>query len=190
MPVGHQKVGLADKETSGLGDVIFGGTLWTIADMQNGEHLGWSVFFTAQTGSDKNQGFALSNNRWATDFQVGYVKRFAPKCSLDAIGEVEFYQHERDSGAKRDPLYQVHTQLRYHISDATHLGVSYRHNWGAKDSLNGVTQTDSHNNGNLTLTAATFIAPTWQAMVQYSHDTQVQDGPLTRGIQTRLVKIF
>lgn len=190
LPFGRQKVGLADKETSGIGDVIFGGTLWTIADMEQGEHLGWSVFFTAPTGSDKNQGFALSNNRWATDFQVGYVKRFAPKWSMDAIGEVEFYQHDRDSGAKRDPLYQAHTHLRYHISDATHLGVSYRHSWGAKDTLNGVAQTDGRNNGNVTLTAATFIAPTWQAMLQYSHDTQVQDGPLTRGIQTRLVKIF
>jgi len=190
VPVGRQKVGLADKETSGLGDVIFGGTLWTLADMQNGEHLGWSVFFTAPTGSDKNQGFALSNNRWATDFQVGYVKRFAPKWSLDAIGEVEFYQNDRDSGAKRDPLYQVHTHLRYHHSDATHFGISYRHNWGAEDSLHGVTQSGSRNNGNLTLSAATLIAPGWQAMVQYSHDTQVQDGPLTRGVQTRLVKIF
>ncbi|KAB2967688.1 transporter [Zoogloea sp.] len=190
VPVGRQKIGLADKETSGLGDVIFGATLWTIADMQNGEHLGWSVFFTAPTGSDKNQGFALSNNRWATDFQVGYVKRIAPKWSVDAIGEVEFYQHDQDSGAKRDPLYQAHGHLRYHVSDATHLGLSYRHSWGAKDTLHGVAQTDSRNNGNVTLSAATFIAPTWQAMVQCSHDTQVQDGPLTRAIQTRLVKVF
>ncbi len=190
LPFGQQKVGLADSRTSGIGDVIFGGTLWTIADMDKGEHLGWSVFFTAPTGSDKNQGFALSNNRWATDLQVGYVRRFAPRWSVDLIGEVEFYQNQRDTGARRDPLLQTHAHLRYHLNDATHFGVSYRHSWGAQDSLDGVAHSNRRNNGNLTLSAATFLAPGLQGMLQYSYDTQVQDGPLTRGIQARLVKIF
>ncbi len=190
VPVGRQRIGLADKETSGIGDILFGGTLWTIADFEKGEHLGWTVMVTAPTGSDKNQGFALSNNRWATDLQVGYVRRFAPKWSVDVIGETEFYQDQRDTGARRDPLLQAHTHLRYHVSDASHLSLSYRHSWGAKDTLNGVTLADSRNNGNVTLSAASFLTPQWQLIVQYSHDTQVQDGPVTRGIQTRLLKVF
>lgn len=190
VPFGRQRVGQAGQTTDRLGDITFGGTLWTIADMQRGEHLGWSTFITAPTGSDKNRGFALSQNRWAADFQVGYVRRFAPQWSLDAIGEVEFYQNDRQSGSRRDPLLQAHTHLRYHWSDATHLGVSYRHNWGAQETLNGATLADRRNNGNLTLTWASFVAPSWQVQLQYSHDTQVKQGPLTRGIQARLVKVF
>jgi len=190
IPVGRQHIGLSDSTSSGLGDVIFGGTLWTIADMEHGEHLGWSVFVTAPTGSDRNEGFALSQNRWATDFQVGYVKRFAPQWSLDAIGEVEFYQDNRSTDVERDPLMQIHTHLRYHLSDATHVGVSYRHNWGAEESLHGDTVTGAKNNGNLTLTWASFVAPTWQVQLQYSHDTRVEEGPLTHGVQARLLKVF
>lgn len=190
LPFGHQRIGLADSTTSGIGDLIFGGTLWTIADFERGEHLGWSVFITAPTGSDKNEGFALSQNRWAADFQVGYVRKLAPKWTLDAIGEVEFYQDDRKTDVHRDTLFQIHTHLRYHLSDATHLGLSYRHNWGAKEKLDGVTLAGAKNNGNLTLTWASFLAPTWQLQLQYSHDTQVREGPLTRGIQTRLVKVF
>lgn len=190
LPFGRQRVGLADSTTSGIGDLIFGGTLWTIADFERGEHLGWSVFITAPTGSDKNEGFALSQNRWAADFQAGYVRKLAPKWTVDLIGEVEFYQDDRKTDVRRDTLFQVHTHLRYHLSDATSLGLSYRHNWGAKEKLDGVTLAGAKDNGNLTLTWASFLAPTWQLQLQYSHDTQVREGPLTRGIQTRLVKVF
>lgn len=190
LPFGSQRVGLADSRNSGIGDLIFGGTLWTVADFERGEHLGWSIFITAPTGSDKNEGFALSQNRWAADFQVGYVRRFAPKWSLDAIGEVEFYQDDRKTKVEREPLFQIHTHLRHHLSDATHVALSYRHNWGAKEELHGATLAGSRNNGNIMLTWASFIAPTWQVQLQYSHDTHVKEGPLLRGIQTRLVKVF
>lgn len=190
LPFGRQRVGLSDSTTSGIGDLIFGGTLWTIADFERGEHLGWSVFITAPTGSDKNEGFALSQNRWAADFQVGYVRKLTPKWSVDLIGEVEFYQDDRKTDVRRDTLFQVHSHLRYHVSDATHLGLSYRHNWGAKEKLDGMTLAGAKNNGNVTLTWASFLAPTWQLQLQYSHDTVVREGPLTRGIQARLLKVF
>jgi hypothetical protein len=101
LPFGSQKIGLSDSKTSGIGDVIFGGTLWTIADLAKGEHLGWSVFFTAPTGGDKNQGFALSNNRWATDLQVGYIRKLSNNWTIDLIGETEFYQDQRDTKSRR-----------------------------------------------------------------------------------------
>ena len=41
VPFGNQKIGLSDSKSSGIGDVIFGATLWTIADLARGEHLGW-----------------------------------------------------------------------------------------------------------------------------------------------------
>lgn len=190
VPVGRQNVGLANARTSGLGDLIVGGTLWTVADFERGEFLGYSIFVTAPTGSDKNKGFALSQNRWALDFQLGYVKRLNSKWSVDVIGEIEFYADDRKTDAKRKPLLQIHNHLRYHLSDATHVAVSYRHNWGARDHLDGNTLSGSRDNGNLTLTWASYVQPGLQVQLQYSHDTHVRSGPLTHGIQTRLVKVF
>lgn len=190
IPFGQQKVGLTDTRTSGLGDIIFGGTLWTTADLQRGEHMGWSVFITAPTGADKNKGFALSNNRWATDLQAGYIRKLSDKWTLDAIGEVEFYQDQRDTNSRKDALYQVHGHLRYNLSDATYFAGTYRHNWGAKETLNGTTLSGNHNNGTAMLTWASFLNKQWQVQLQYSQDLHVEEGPKVSGAQARLLYIF
>lgn len=190
VPFGSQKIGLSDSKTSGLGDVIFGATLWTLADLGKGEHLGWSVFFTAPTGGDKNQGFALSNNRWATDLQVGYIRKLSDKWTLDLIGETEFYQDQRDTKAQKDPLLQAHGHLRYHLSDATYLAATYRHAWGAKEKLDGVELSGAKNNGTAMLTWASFIDKQWQVQLQYTQDLKVEEGPKVSGIQARVLYVY
>lgn len=190
VPFGSQKIGLSDSKTSGLGDVIFGATLWTLADLAKGEHLGWSVFFTAPTGGDKNQGFALSNNRWATDLQVGYIRKLSEKWTVDLIGETEFYQDQRDTKAQKDPLLQAHGHLRYHLSDATYLAATYRHAWGAKEKLDGVELAGAKNNGTAMLTWASFIDKQWQVQLQYTQDLKVEEGPKVSGIQARVLYVY
>ncbi len=190
VPFGNQKIGLSDTKTSGIGDVIFGGTLWTIADMAKGEHLGWSVFFTAPTGSDKNQGFALSNNRWATDLQVGYIRRLSDKWTIDLIGETEFYQDQRDSKATKDMLLQANGHLRYHISDATYVAATYRHAWGAKEKLDGAEIAGAKNNGTAMLTWASFVDKQWQVQMQYTQDVKVEEGPKISGVQARVLYVY
>ncbi|NTV96992.1 MAG: transporter [Thiobacillus sp.] len=190
VPFGNQKIGLSDSKSSGLGDVIFGATLWTIADLAKGEHLGWSVFFTAPTGSDKNQGFALSNNRWATDLQVGYIRKLSNKWTVDLIGETEFYQDQRDSNAKKDALLQAHGHLRYHISDATYVAATYRHAWGAKEKLDGVDIAGAKNNGTAMLTWASFVDKQWQVQMQYTQDVKVEEGPKISGLQARVLYVY
>ncbi|WP_374486469.1 transporter [Zoogloea sp.] len=190
VPFGSQKIGLSDSKTSGLGDVIFGATLWTLADLAKGEHLGWSVFFTAPTGGDKNQGFALSNNRWATDLQVGYIRKLSDKWTLDLIGETEFYQDQRDTKAQKDPLLQAHGHLRYHLSDATYVAATYRHAWGAKEKLDGVELAGAKNNGTAMLTWASFIDKQWQVQLQYAQDLKVEEGPKTSALQARVLYVY
>ena len=190
VPFGTQKIGLSDSKTSGLGDVIFGGTLWTLADLTRGEHLGWSVFFTAPTGSDRNQGFALSNNRWATDLQVGYIHKLSDTWTLDLIGETEFYQDQRDTKARKDPLYQGHAHLRYFLSGATYLAGTYRHAWGARESLNGADIAGRKNNGTAMLTWASFVDKQWQVQLQYTQDVKVEDGPKVNGVQARVLYVY
>lgn len=190
LPFGTQRIGLLDAENSGIGDLVFGGTLWTIADLAHGEHLGWSIFVTAPTGSDKNEGFAISGNRWATDLQVGYIRKLGTKWTLDLIGETEFYQDQRETNSERDPLLQGHAHLRHHLSDATYVAATYRHAWGAREKLDGVEIAGNKNNGSAMLTWASFVSKQWQVQLQYMQDLTIEEGPKIRSLQGRVLYLY
>lgn len=191
IPFGYQKTGATDSKHSGLGDITFGGTVWTIADLAKNEHLGWSVFVTAPTGSEKNQGFALSSNRWALDFQVGYIKGLTDKITWDVIAETEFYDEQRSTDAKKDPLLQLHNHLRYNFTPDTYAAVSYRHNWGARETLDHETLATSRSNGTLGFTVATMLGKRVQVMGQLMHDTSVREGvKIDNSLQFRLAYFY
>ncbi|WP_455926326.1 transporter [Pseudomonas putida] len=191
VPYGHQDIGASGQKNTGIGDVTFGATVWTLADMERNRHLGWSLFITAPTGADKNQGFALSTNRWAADLQVGYVHGFDSHWTWDVIGETEFYGEQRDTGAHRDPLVQLHNHLRYNFTPQTSVALSYRHNWGSRETLDGEVLDSSHNNGTVGFSATTMLGKQWQLMGQYWRDVTVRSGPMTEhSIQFRLAYIY
>ncbi|WET08137.1 transporter [Pseudomonas sp. D3] len=191
IPFGYQKTGATDSKNSGLGDITFGGTVWTIADLAKNEHLGWSVFVTAPTGSEKNQGFALSSNRWALDFQVGYIKGLTDKITWDVIAETEFYDEQRSTAAKKDPLLQLHNHLRYNFTPDTYAAISYRHNWGARETLDHETLATSRSNGTLGFTVATMLGKQVQVMGQLMHDTSVREGvKIDNSLQFRLAYFY
>lgn len=190
VPVARQEVGLSGVKSSGLGDVIFGGTLWTIADLPGGEHLGYSLFVTAPTGADKDKGFAVSDNRWAADFQVGYIRRFAPDWSIDLIGQSEFYQDRRDTGSKKDPMVRGIVHLRRHLSEATHIAASLRYATGARETLGGSTLAGRKSDTNLTLTWASFVTKQIQLQAQYSNDLKVQNGPRLQTVGLRALYLY
>ncbi len=189
-PFGRQQLDLTDDQKSGIGDVIFGATLWLHENADKGDYFGLSTFFTAPTGAKKNGGFALSNNRWAVDLQAGYITRLAPQVTLDLIGEVELYQDQRDTDAEKDPLLQTHAILRYHPDELSHLGLTWRHAAGAEEKLGEATLSTRRNDDNLLFTWARFLSPRWQLQLQYSHDLQVENGPKTQGFQSRLLYVF
>ena len=191
IPFGYQKTGATDSKNSGLGDITFGGTVWTIADLAKNEHLGWSVFVTAPTGGEKNQGFALSSNRWALDFQVGYIKGLTDKITWDVIAETEFYDEQRSTAAKKDPLLQLHNHLRYNFTPDTYAAISYRHNWGARETLDHETLATSRSNGTLGFTVATMLSKQVQVMGQLMHDTSVREGvKIDNSLQFRLAYFY
>ena len=168
----------------------FDGTLWTIADLAGGEHLGYSVFITAPTGAEKNKGFAISDNRWAADFQVGCIKTLAPKWTFDLIGQTEFYQDRRDTGSTKDAMARAFVHLRYHVSPATHLAASLRYTVGAKESLNGTTLAGSKRDTNVTLTWASFLTKQRQLQAQYSQDLHVENAPKFNILALRLLYAY
>lgn len=190
IPFGSQKVDLTGSKTSGLGDVIFGGTLWTKADLANGEHLGWSVFVTAPTGDDKNKGFAVSDNRWKVELAAGYIKRIAPKWSVDLIPQVEFYDDDRKTGTKRDPMFRGFAHLRFHLSDAAHIAISYRHALGAKETLNGTQVAKAMNDNAVLLTGAMFLDKNWRVQLQAAQDLNVENGPKTTTLAAQLLFVY
>ncbi|MFL1417382.1 transporter [Pseudomonas fildesensis] len=191
IPFGYQKTGATDSKNSGLGDITFGGTVWTIADLAKNEHLGWSVFVTAPTGSEKNQGFALSDNRWALDFQVGYIKGLTDKITWDVIAETEFYDEQRSTDAKKDPLLQLHNHLRYNFTPDTYAAISYRHNWGARETLDHETLATSRSNGTVGFTVATMLGKQVQVLGQLMHDTSVREGvKIDNSLQFRLAYFY
>ncbi|WP_425928419.1 transporter [Pseudomonas sp. NyZ201] len=191
IPFGQQDIGATHTKNSGLGDITFGGTLWTIGDLERNEHLGWSVFFTAPTGSDKNEGFALSNNRWAVDFQVGYIKGLTERITWDVIAEAEFYQDQRSTDAKKDTLLQLHNHLRYNFTRDTYAALTYRHNWGGRETLDGVTLATSRDNGTVGFTVATMVNKQLQVMGQVMHDTSVREGvKIDNSLQFRLAYFY
>lgn len=190
IPFARQTNGLTGAKSSGIGDIIFGGTLWTIADLPGGEHLGYSLFVTAPTGSDKDKGFAISDNRWAADFQVGYIKKLAPDWSLDVIGQAELFQDRRDSGAKKDALLRGLVHLRRHFGDSTHVAASLRYAAGAKESLHGATLAGRKADTNLTLTWASFLTRQVQLQAQVSRDLKVENGPKLNTVIVRALYAY
>jgi hypothetical protein len=132
LPFGLQDIGLTDKTLSGVGDLIFGTTFSPLIDPRNLRQFGFTLWFTAPTGAETNQGFALSNNRWTFEFQAAHSWRFAPKWTLDLVADLETYQDQHGTGLRKDLVFQADAMVRYHLSDATHVAATYRHVWGVE----------------------------------------------------------
>lgn len=190
VPTAQQKVDLTGVKSSGLGDVLIGGTVWPIADRENGEYLGITSLVTAPTGADNNQGFAVSDNRWALELSLGYSKKLTSKWTMDLVAQTEFYKDRRDNNASKDGLLRGIGHLRYNLSDATYLATSLRYTTGAKETLNGATLADRKDDTNLMFTWATFLTPQVQIMAQYGQDLKVQSGPKTQAIRLRALYAF
>jgi hypothetical protein len=63
----------------------------------------------------------LSDNRWALNSGVGYIRNLAPNINLDLAAQLEFYGKNRDTKAKRDPVSYIDT------SAGSSLSATYRH---------------------------------------------------------------
>lgn len=191
IPVGRQKNGLTDDKYAGIGDISVGATLWTINRPEQNEYLGWSAFITAPTGRDKNKGYALSNNRWAADLQVGYVKGLTDKVTFELVGETEFYTKQRKTHSQKRPLFQIQNHWRYNFTENTHAAITFRQNWGAKERLDDESIATSHNNSTFMFTLATMVTPKVGVQAQWLKDISIREGAkIDNALQFRLVYAF
>ena len=190
VPFARQSDALSGRKPSGVGDVVFGATLWNIADLTGGEHLGYSVFVTAPTGARRDEAFAISDNRWSADLQVGYIRRVAPHWSVDLIGSAEVFQDRRDTGAAKDPVSRLYAHLRYHLNDACHVAASLRYTEGGREKLGATLAGGRKDDINSTLTWAGFLTKQVQLQAQYSRDLRVENGPRLNTLAFRALYVY
>ena len=187
---GRQKVH-GTEERYGFGDSLVGATLWLHADQNAGEYFSLSSYLTIPTGEHKNEGFAFSDNRYAADFQIAFLRKLSQRVSIDFISEIELYDNDRSTGARRDPLYQTHTHVTYNLNESSWLALSYRHSWGGEERLNGAEVSSSKSNGSVLISLAKSISPKVQFMAQVRHDTNITEGvKIDKALQFRLVYLY
>lgn len=187
---GKQELGLLNQSVSGVGDLKLAAHYWPIHDLKNNEHLALTMRLVAPTGSKNDQGFALNDNRWALNPGVGYIRSLAPNVSLDLAAQLEFYGKNRDTKVKRDMVSYIDTSLRYHLNVASELSATYRHTWGGKEDLRGVTMAGKRNNGTFVLGWQSFLTQQVQLSLRYRQDVRTEEGSKLRGLEGRLVYLF
>ncbi len=182
---------------SGIGDLILAATVWLRDDPANKTYFGITPFVWLPTGSyDSDSALNLGENRWKAALQAGYITPLSKRLTLDLVGDVTWYGDNDDLGAggatlKQDASYQVQTHLRYHLSDATHLGFNYSHTWGGETEIDGVGQGDRLSTGKVALSMGHFFTPTVQVIVGVGKDVGVESGlEEDRRLNMRLLKVF
>jgi sulfur transfer complex TusBCD TusB component (DsrH family) len=108
---------------------------------------------------------------------TGYIRRLAPRWSIDLIGQAEFYRDRRETGSSKDPMVRAYGHLRYHLGDASHLALSLRYTAGAREKLGAAELAGRKDDTNGTLTFASFVSPQLQLQAQVSRDLHVENGP-------------
>lgn len=190
VPFGRQHVGLTGETRDGLGDVIVGAAFWPLHDLEGRHHFGISTFLTVPTGSSKNDGFALSANRYAFNLQAGYIRPLSKSWTMELVAQSEFYTDQRDTDASKDAYFSIEASPRYNFSDQTYVALTWRHGWGGREKLNGATLLASEERDIGIITWASFLSPKWQLQLQYREDFNVKDGVAVKGLQSRLLYIF
>ena len=81
---------------------------------------------------------------------------------------------------KQDASYGIQSHLRYVISPATSVALSYFHDFGGATSLDGAAQNDRMNRGRWQVGIASFITPRVQVQHQAGKASKVENGARVR----------
>jgi hypothetical protein len=189
-PFGRQRVDLSGYSESGYGNLTFGGTVWTLSDKATGEQLGWTAFLTVPTGQHRDRAFFASEDRYALTLEAGYIRKLSDAFTLDLIGQTEFYTRDKTTDIHRAALARGFAHLRYHLSPASHVALSYRLALGARETLGGTTVAGAKRDSNVMLTWASWVTPKVNLQLQYAKDVAVRNGPAVKGLQARLAHVF
>ena len=77
---------------------------------------------------------------------------------------------------EQKPIYNAQIHLRYIIDSTIRVSMSYLHDWGGENLINGVDQRDRKNQGRIRIGGAKFFDANNQLQVELGRDAQVANG--------------
>lgn len=190
LPGNRQRDAFDRDGLSGVGNLVVGSSLWTLADDTRGRYVTWAAYLSLPTSPRTGEGLVTGEDRYALELQGGYMTRLAERWSLELMGQAEFYTRDDSSRVRRDPTYRATAHLSYQPSAATRFALSARQTFGAAERLHGERVFGSRNDTNLTLTWAQQLNERVQVQLQYTRDLSVREGPQIDGVQGRVVLGF
>lgn len=196
--------GASDSSFTGIGDPIIFATFWFLHDNASMTYLGFTPFFTVPGGQYSRQdslSHVLAGNRWKFQQELGFVKGFRVIPDHNAYIELHLggvFQTDNDNSTNpvtglrdtksTEPIFKLESHLSYDVTKSFMISGDFYYQNGGKDSFNGVNVPFSKLEAStIGGTLAYNIAPGFQAMFQYTHDIDVENGFKAQTILFRLL---
>ncbi|RJX28478.1 MAG: transporter [Desulfurivibrio sp.] len=200
IPFGEQSldgdgVGGVEISSSGLADPIVTATIWLVNDPASKTWLGFTPFITVPLGEyDEDKALNMGANRWAFKPEVGFVKGFG-NYFFELTGNCEFYTDNDDFSAQsltleQDPVYTLESHLSYNFSDAFYISGDYFYHNGGETTLAGIDQHDEKDDHAVQLTLGFLLNPSYQLLLKYKTDIEVENGLKTNTVGLRFAHFF
>jgi hypothetical protein len=178
---GHRTEGVLPagfgNETSGMGDVRIGYTLWPINDRATGHWLALSGTLLTPTGHyDHSQSLNAGDRRWKATLQLAWVRYLSPTVAVELIPEVTFYGSNSNYVGYRmtqAPAPALTTYLRWKFMPGWETQAGLQFNTGGEQTIAGVRQGNEPRNRRVFLGASTLLSPSTKLSLRYSRDTSV-----------------
>lgn len=195
IPYVNLEVGAANEKDTGIGDIFFGSTFWTINDPENREWFGITPFIYAPTGAyDSKQAVNVGANRWSAVLQAGYVKGLTDNLYMDLVGEVQWYGDNDDpfggNTLEKEEAYRFSTMFSYDLNPASYVWARHAMQFGGEEKLDGIKRGTELDNHTLSLGYTRWIGKEFQVQVEYTKDLEIDNGIEVEGFTLRGVIPF
>lgn len=189
--------GVADLSATGVGDPIFLTAVWLYRNPESKTWLGVAPYFFFPVGDYDNDGaLSLGANRWRFREEANFTQGFQVLPGHNAYFELtlagDFFTDNDEFGAQkqtqsRDPYLTVESHLSYDVTSSIFASADYYYHHGGETSIAGIDQRDRLNNHTIGFTLGYNIAPSFQVLLQYTGDVDVESGPKTQGVLFRFL---
>lgn len=181
-----------------VGDLILASTVWLHRNTEAGTFAGITPILYVPTGSyNPDRTLNIGENRWKGAIQGGVaLPIFTRDLTLQISADVTFYGDNNRYGALRQtlsqaPLAQFQAWLKYNITKDFDIRFGTDYFLGGHTSVNGISNRDGLATGNIRVGFAYNFAPTWNVLVLYGRDVDVDNGfREANHLNVRLFKLF
>ena len=160
---------LIGTDSTGLGDLRLGLTIWPIKDRQNANYLGLSAMLIAPTGNyDRRQLLNYAENRWRLVLSGGWQKDITPRWLFERSPEITLYgDNHRYAGShtlSQSPAPALTGYLRWRATPVVHWHVGGQMNWGGSARRDGTSLDNPPENDRINI-GTTWFLPNKQQLI-------------------------